>query len=69
MIILDVDVDDMHRSVEFTAAIQQIWLVLLELTSLVEGLELTITDSIVTPLLASDNDICDLFTLLPSFGC
>jgi hypothetical protein len=69
VVILDVDINDVHRSVELAAAIKQVLLAWLEFTSRVKDLPLTIANSIVTSLLTSDNDISDLLTLLPSFRC
>ena len=69
VVILNVDVYDMHRSIELAAAVEQIWSVGLRASSQVKGFALTIANSIITSLLTSDDDIGDLFTLLPSFRC
>lgn len=69
MVILDVDIYDMHRFIELPAAIKQIWSVGLEVTSQVKGSALTIADGIIAPLLTGDNDVSDLLALLPSFRC
>lgn len=69
MVVLDVDVYDMHRFIELAAAVKQIWLFGLEVGSKETGVALTITNSIVTPLLTSDNDVGNLFTFLPPFRC
>lgn len=69
VVILDVDVDYMHRSIELAAAIEQVLSVRLGLISRAEGSTLTIANSIITPLLTSNNDISDLLALLPSFRC
>ena len=69
MIVLDVNVNDVHRPIELAAAIEQILSGWLASPSRVKGLVLTVANSIITPLLAGDNNIRDLLTLLPSFGC
>jgi len=69
VVILDVDIYYVYRSVELAAAVEQIWSAMLEVTSQVKDFALTIANSIVTSFLTSDNDIRDLLTILPSFGC
>ena len=69
MVIFDVDINDMHRFVELAAPIKQILSVWSELIPQVKDLKPTIANGIVAPLFTSNDDISDLLTFLPSFGC